>query len=71
MRAATPDGLPIIGPHPTRKGLWLAVGHEGLGVTTAPATAKVLAALMTGAPPPLDAAPLAATRYFPFHKVAT
>lgn len=71
VRAATPDGLPIIGPHPTRKGLWLAVGHEGLGVTTAPATAKLLTALITGAPPPLDAAPFSATRHFPVHKAAT
>ncbi|MBB1597260.1 FAD-binding oxidoreductase [Achromobacter sp. UMC46] len=64
VRAATPDGLPLVGRHPTRESLWLAVGHEGLGVTTAPATAKLLTALMTGAPLPLDAAPLAATRHF-------
>jgi glycine/D-amino acid oxidase-like deaminating enzyme len=44
FRAATPDGLPIIGEHPEHPGLWLAVGHEGLGVTTAPATARLLAA---------------------------
>lgn len=33
--AATSDGLPIISRHPEREHLWLAVGHEGLGVTTA------------------------------------
>ncbi|CAB3673822.1 NAD(P)/FAD-dependent oxidoreductase [Achromobacter pestifer] len=68
VRAATPDGLPLIGPHPAHEALWLAVGHEGLGVTTAPATARLLTALMTGTTPPLDPAPLAATR--PFHKAA-
>ncbi|MDB5846454.1 MAG: D-amino-acid oxidase [Rhodoferax sp.] len=63
LRAATPDSLPIVGPHPAREGLWLAVGHEGLGVTTATGTAALLAALMTGATPPLDPAPYAAQRF--------
>nr|WP_228343088.1 FAD-dependent oxidoreductase [Klebsiella variicola] len=44
LRAASQDGNPLIGPHPTRRGVWLALGHEGLGVTTAPATAELLAA---------------------------
>ena len=57
FRAATPDGLPLIGEHPRQPGLWLAVGHEGLGVTTAPGTARLLAAqlLRTPAPLPIDA----------------
>lgn len=54
VRAATPDGLPLLGPHPERPGLWLATGHEGLGVTTAPASAALLAAMITGAPCELD-----------------
>lgn len=64
MRAATPDGLPLIGPHPSRDGLWLAVGHEGLGVTTAPATARLLTALMTGSATPVASKPFAASRSF-------
>jgi len=45
FRAASPDGLPLIGPAgDTEQGVWLAVGHEGLGVTTSLATAKILAA---------------------------
>ncbi len=59
LRAATPDGLPLLGKHPWRERLWLAVGHEGLGVTTAPGSAHVLTALMTGAAPELDATPYA------------
>jgi len=59
MRAATPDGLPLLGKHPWREKLWLAVGHEGLGVTTAPGSAHLLAALMTGAATDFDAAPYA------------
>jgi glycine/D-amino acid oxidase-like deaminating enzyme len=42
FRAATPDKLPLIGPHPARKNLWLATGHEGLGITTSMATGRLL-----------------------------
>lgn len=44
FRAATPDGLPLIGPLPEHPGVWLATGHEGLGITTSLATAHLLAA---------------------------
>ena len=60
FRAASPDGLPLVGQHPQRKGLWLAVGHEGLGVTTAPATADLLVAQLFN-----ETAPLAAKPYLP------
>jgi D-hydroxyproline dehydrogenase subunit beta len=42
FRAATPDKLPLIGPteDPT---IFLATGHEGLGITTSLATARLLA----------------------------
>jgi len=63
LRPATPDSLPILGPHPTRKGLWLAVGHEGLGATTAPASAQLLAAHITGSAPPIDPTPYLAQRF--------
>jgi len=42
FRAATPDKLPLIGPHSEQKNLYLATGHEGLGITTSLATAKLL-----------------------------
>lgn len=63
LRPATPDSLPILGPHPTRKGLWLAVGHEGLGVTAAPASAELLAAHITGGAPMMDPVPYLAQRF--------
>ena len=48
FRAASPDGLPLIGPAgSTAPGVWLAVGHEGLGVTTSLGTAQLLAAQIT------------------------
>lgn len=48
MRPATPDGKPLIGAHPSRPGIWLAAGHEGLGVTTAFGTARLLADQLLG-----------------------
>ena len=48
FRAATPDKLPLIGPAPGDSTLWLATGHEGLGITTSLATAELLAAAFTG-----------------------
>ena len=65
LRPATADGLPLIGRHPGRPRLWIAAGHEGHGVTTAPATAALIGALMTGAAPPLDAAPYRLERFQP------
>lgn len=42
FRASTPDKLPLIGPWPARENLFLATGHEGLGITTSLGTAKLL-----------------------------
>jgi glycine/D-amino acid oxidase-like deaminating enzyme len=63
FRAATPDGIPIIGEHPAQPGLWLAVGHEGLGVTAAPGTADLLTALLFNERPPIAPAAYSAKRY--------
>ncbi|MBI5281213.1 MAG: FAD-binding oxidoreductase [Candidatus Solibacter usitatus] len=57
FRAATPDHLPLIGPMPGASRLWLATGHEGLGVTTALATGRLIADQITGRSSPIDAAP--------------
>jgi D-hydroxyproline dehydrogenase subunit beta len=42
FRAATPDKLPLIGLCPGYERLYLATGHEGLGITTSMGTAKLL-----------------------------
>ena len=44
FRAATPDKLPLIGPDVDHQRLYLATGHEGLGITTSLGTAKLLLA---------------------------
>jgi len=43
FRAATPDKLPLIGPCPSDPRLYLATGHEGLGITTSLATGRLVA----------------------------
>ena len=48
FRAATPDKLPLIGPCPEDESLFLATGHEGLGITTSLGTACMLADHMQG-----------------------
>lgn len=42
-RAATPDKLPLIGPSLESDRIWLATGHEGLGITTSLGTGRLLA----------------------------
>jgi glycine/D-amino acid oxidase-like deaminating enzyme len=49
FRAATLDNLPLIGLWPGDQSLWLATGHEGLGITTSLGTARILVDQMTGA----------------------
>ena len=43
FRAATPDKLPLVGLCPGFQNVYLATGHEGLGITTSLATARLLA----------------------------
>lgn len=63
MRPASPDGRPIIGAHPGRPGTWLAAGHEGLGVTTSFATARLLADQVMGRAGEISAAPYSPSRF--------
>ncbi|GGL08310.1 NAD(P)/FAD-dependent oxidoreductase [Deinococcus radiotolerans] len=63
LRSATPDHLPVVGFHPDRPGLYLAVGHEGLGITTALGTAALLGADITGGASPLPGVDLGLGRF--------
>ena len=62
FRAATPDKLPLIGPSATDPQLWLATGHEGLGITTSLATAKLLVDQIQGRRPAIPVDPYLPTR---------
>ena len=57
FRPATPDKLPLIGPMPGMEGVYLATGHEGLGITTSLATAELIAAHIFHRTPPIPAEP--------------
>jgi len=48
FRAATPDKLPLIGPWSDDSTVYLATGHEGLGITTSLATGRLLADQLVG-----------------------
>jgi D-hydroxyproline dehydrogenase subunit beta len=62
FRAATPDKLPLIGPWPGDKSLFLATGHEGLGITTSLATARILVDQITGTTPEIPIRPYLPSR---------
>ena len=62
-RAATPDKLPIIGPSTDSDRVWLATGHEGLGITTSLATGRLLADLLLGRKTEIPAEPYAPGRF--------
>ena len=62
FRAATPDKLPLIGPWPGDPSLFLATGHEGLGITTSLATARILVDQITGANPEIPIEPYLPSR---------
>jgi D-hydroxyproline dehydrogenase subunit beta len=61
FRAATPDKLPLIGPSET-PGVYLATGHEGLGITTSLATAKLLVDQVLGRTPEIPFEPYLPSR---------
>lgn len=60
-RAATPDKLPIIGPSDQPR-VWYATGHEGLGITTALATGRLVADQLLGRTPAISPEPYLPSR---------
>ena len=62
FRPATPDKLPLIGRWESIPGLWIAAGHEGLGITTSLGTAQLLADQIAGRATQIDAAPFSPMR---------
>jgi glycine/D-amino acid oxidase-like deaminating enzyme len=64
FRAATPDKLPIIGESPETPGVYLATGHEGLGISTSLATARLLCDLLLDRPSAIPREPYSPARSF-------
>ena len=62
FRAATPDKLPLIGPWPGDESLFLATGHEGLGITTSLGTARILVDQIMGTKPEIAIEPFLPSR---------
>ncbi|MFJ8691566.1 NAD(P)/FAD-dependent oxidoreductase [Streptomyces roseolilacinus] len=65
FRPYLPDHLPAVGPDPRVPGLHHACGHEGAGIGLAPGTAVLVTAALTGAEPPVPAAPFRPDRFTP------
>jgi glycine oxidase len=59
LRPGSPEGIPYIGPVPGLDGLWLNCGHFRNGLVLAPASCQLLADLLSGREPIIDAAPYA------------
>ncbi|HTC11640.1 MAG TPA: FAD-dependent oxidoreductase [Acetobacteraceae bacterium] len=63
FRPSTPDSLPILGPLTGRPGLHCVFGHGHFGMTGGPPSGRLVARLITGQAPGIDAAPYAAARF--------
>ena len=57
------DDIPLIGRAPGHSNLWLATGHGMMGVGMSAGTGRLMADLMTGRTPAIDATPYAPTRF--------
>lgn len=62
-RPSMPDSLPVLGPSRASPDVIYAFGHGHVGMTAAPMTGKIVAALIAGRPAPIDIAPFAARRF--------
>lgn len=62
-RPMTPDGLPIIDRSPLCANVLLAVGHNMLGVSMAPATGRLVREMLDEQPPSIDPRPYSARRF--------
>jgi D-amino-acid dehydrogenase len=62
-RPMTYDSKPILDRSPTLANVYVAAGHNMLGLSMAPATGKLMAELVSGATPYLDMRPYAVSRF--------
>lgn len=62
-RPMTYDSTPIIGRAPAFQNVWLATGHNMLGLSMAPATGKLISELVTGEKPHINPEPYTVERF--------
>ena len=63
FRPSMPDSLPVLGPVPGRRGVWLNFGHGHLGLTLAATCGRITADLVAGRDPGMDLAPFSPARF--------
>ena len=63
FRPSLPDSLPAIGPSRLSPRVIHAFGHGHLGLTQSAGTARLVADLLTGAPPAIDLTPFSPQRF--------
>ena len=63
FRPSMPDSVPVIGPSRTGADVIHAYGHGHIGLTLAPITAQIVAALVADKAPPVDLAPYLPHRF--------
>ncbi|APG46121.1 NAD(P)/FAD-dependent oxidoreductase [Phaeobacter porticola] len=59
LRSFVADGVPVLGPDPAETRFVWCAGQGGYGVQTSPAAGRLIADLVTGHPPEIDAVTLA------------
>ncbi len=62
-RPMTYDSLPVIDASPRWGNVWVAAGHNMLGLSLAPVTGRLIAELLDGREPHLDVAPYKINRF--------
>lgn len=67
FRPATPDNLPYIGKLPEHDNIYIAAGHEGLGITTSLGTAELIADAILGRDSAIPAEPYSPARKIEEH----
>ena len=63
MRPTLPDYLPAIGRAPRQRNLYLALGHQHIGLTTAAISGRIIGDLVAGKVPDFDIAAFAVDRF--------
>ena len=63
LRPLTPDGLSLLGRSPHYDNLTLAAGHAMIGMSSGPASARLVTQVITGEEPFMDMSPMDPARF--------